>query len=150
MAATAPSKALLRSGIGVATAGVVALLVVAFVDLGTADQIASVTGVVLALAGLGLSLWAQFGRGTAASVEASGARSVAAGGSIGAVVTGDGARTPAPPAAAPPASPPTGGTAPSSGAAPSGGTAPTGPVTASGERSVAAGGDIGSVTTGDA
>ncbi|MET9723657.1 hypothetical protein [Streptomyces zaomyceticus] len=140
-AATAPSKALLRSGIGVATAGVLALLVVALVDLGTADQIASVTGVVLALAGLGLSLWAQFGRGGAARVEASGARSVAAGGSVGVVVTGDGTRTPAAPPAAPPASPP---------AAPTGGTAPTGPVTASGERSVAAGGDIGSVTTGDA
>lgn len=140
MAATAPSKALLRSGIGVATAGVLALLVVAFVDLGTADQIASVTGVVLALAGLGLSLWAQFGRGGAAPVEASGARSVAAGGNIGAIVTGDGARPPAAPPAVPPASPP----------APTGGTAPAGPVTASGERSVAAGGDIGSVTTGDA
>ncbi|WP_329280296.1 hypothetical protein [Streptomyces sp. NBC_00691] len=134
MAATAPSKALLRSGIGVAAAGVLALLVVAFVDLGTADQIASVTGVVLALAGLGLSLWAQFGRGGAAPVEASGTRSVAAGGSIGVVVTGDGTRTPAAPPAAPPA----------------GGTTPTGPVTASGERSVAAGGDIGSVSTGDA
>ena len=44
--------ALLRIGVGVAAVGVVALLVVAFVDLGKADQIASVTGVVLAVVGL--------------------------------------------------------------------------------------------------
>ncbi|MFE9737399.1 hypothetical protein [Streptomyces sp. NPDC006477] len=135
MAAT-PSKALLLSGVGVAAAGVVALLTVAFTDLGRADQIASVGGVVLALAGLGLSLWAQFGsRGAAAPVVASGPRSVAAGGSVGVAVTGDGPRTPAAQAAPP---------------ALAGGTASSGPVTASGERSVAAGGDIGSVSTGDA
>ena len=137
MAATTPSKALLWSGVGVAGAGVVALLLVALVDLGKADQIASVAGVVLALAGLGLSLWAQFGgRGPApveAAVEASGARSVAAGGSIGVVVTGDGVQAPATPPAMP-----------------AGGSTASGPVTASGDRSVAAGGDIGSVSTGDA
>ncbi|AJF65920.1 hypothetical protein [Streptomyces vietnamensis] len=132
MAATTPSKPLLWSGIGVAAVGVAALLIVAFTDLGKADQIASVAGVVLAAVGLGLSLWAQFGRSEGA-VEASGSRAVAAGGSIGAVVTGDGTQAPA----APPAMP-------------SGGTPATGPVTASGERSVAAGGDIGSVSTGDA
>ncbi|MGW1926536.1 hypothetical protein ACWCQ0_47065, partial [Streptomyces massasporeus] len=130
-----------------AAVGVVALLVVAFVDLGKADQIASVTGVVLAVAGLGLSLWAQFGHGgRAAPVEASGPRSVAAGGSIGTVVTGDGVRTPpTPPAPQTPPAPPT----PPAGSAAAGTTA-GGPVTASGERSVAAGGDIGSVSTGDA
>ncbi|WP_241776092.1 hypothetical protein [Streptomyces exfoliatus] len=134
MAATTPSKALLRGGICVAGTGVGALLAVAVSDLGKADQIASVTGAVLALAGLGLSLWAQFGsRGQAAPVVASGTRSVAAGGSIGVAVTGDGVRAPA----APPAMPSAGPTA-------------AGPVTASGDRSVAAGGDIGSVSTGDA
>ncbi|MEV6248251.1 hypothetical protein AB0M38_18930 [Streptomyces sp. NPDC051742] len=137
MAATASSKVLLRSGIGIAGAGVVALLAVAVVDLGKADQIASVTGAVLAVAGLGLSLWAQFGRGGRATpVEASGTRSVAAGGGIGAVVTGDGVQAP-PAMPVPPAMP-------------TGGPAATGPVTASGERSVAAGGDIGSASTGDA
>lgn len=131
MAATTPSKRLLRSGIAVAGSGVGALLAVAVSDLGKADQIASVTGAVLALAGLGLSLWAQFGR--SGGVEAAGSRAVAAGGNIGVAVTGDGARAPV----APPAMPAGGPTAP-------------GPVTASGDRSVAAGGDIGSVSTGDA
>ncbi|MFB7590423.1 hypothetical protein [Streptomyces sp. NPDC056169] len=138
MAATTPSKALLWSGVGVSGVGVVALLLVAVADLGKADQIASVAGAVLALVGIGLSLWAQFGnRGQApveGAVEASGARSVAAGGSVGAVVTGDGVQAPA----APPAMPAGGGPTVS------------GPVTASGDRSVAAGGDIGSVSTGDA
>ncbi|GGU78441.1 hypothetical protein GCM10010275_11490 [Streptomyces litmocidini] len=114
--------------------GVVALLLVAVTDLGKADQIASVVGAVLAAAGLGLSLWAQSGR-RPTGVEATGNRSVAVGGSIGTVVTGDGAQAPS----APPAMPAGGATA-----------TPTGPVTASGERSVAAGGDIGSVSTGDA
>ncbi|MFC9342706.1 hypothetical protein ACFT0G_26800 [Streptomyces sp. NPDC057020] len=154
MAATARSQTLLRSGVGVAAVGVAALLVVAFVDLGTADQIASVTGVVLAVAGLGLSLWAQFGQGgRAAPVEASGTRSVAAGGSIGTVVTGDGVRTP--PTSSTPQTPPASQTLPAQPAptAPPTGGGPgpaSGPVTASGERSVAAGGDIGSASTGDA
>ncbi|MFI9211065.1 hypothetical protein ACIGW7_23475 [Streptomyces sp. NPDC053253] len=133
MAATTPSSALLWGGVGVAGVGVVALLVVAFVDLGTADQIASVAGAVLALVGIGLSLWALFGSRGQAAVEASGARSVAAGGSIGVVVTGDGVQAPATPPAMP-----------------AGGSTASGPVTASGDRSVAAGGDIGSVSTGDA
>ncbi|MFF7775910.1 hypothetical protein ACFZCG_15950 [Streptomyces tanashiensis] len=144
MAANTPSKALLWSGIGVAALGVAALVAVAVADLGKADQIASVVGAVLAAAGLGLSLRAQFGQRSGGAVEATGARpgvaveatgarSVAAGGNIGTVVTGDRAQVPA----APPAMP-------------SGGTTATGPVTASGERSVAAGGDIGSVSTGDA
>ncbi|MFF2302025.1 hypothetical protein ACFVVP_05900 [Streptomyces sp. NPDC058128] len=157
MAATARSQTLLRSGVGVAAVGVAALLVVAFVDLGTADQIASVTGVVLAVAGLGLSLWAQFGQsGRAAPVEASGTRSVAAGGSIGTVVTGDGVRTP-PTSSTPqtPPTPPASQTVPAQPAPPApptgGGPGPaSGPVTASGDRSVAAGGDIGSASTGDA
>ncbi|MDV5146689.1 hypothetical protein R1T08_21485 [Streptomyces sp. SBC-4] len=137
MAATTPSKTLLRGGIGIAGTGVGALLAVAVSDLGKADQIASVTGAVLALAGLGLALWAQFGsRGQAAPAVASGARSVAAGGSVGVAVTGDGVQTPPAPSASP--------------AMPAAGSTATGPVTASGDRSVAAGGDIGSVSTGDA
>ncbi|MFE1902675.1 hypothetical protein ACFW96_03260 [Streptomyces gardneri] len=146
MSATSPSKPLLWSGISVAGAGVVALLVVALADLGKADQIASVVGVILAAAGLGLTLWGQFGRGTtpapapaplapAPDVTASGAGSVAAGGNIGSVVTGGSGTSPAPAPA--PAVPAPVRPAPGS-------------VTASGDRSVAAGGDIGSVSTGDA
>ncbi|MFB7515392.1 hypothetical protein [Streptomyces sp. NPDC056144] len=130
-----PSKALLWSGVGVGLVGVAALVAVAVTDLGKADQIASVVGAVLAAAGLGVSLWAlRSGGGGGGGVTASGERAVAAGGSIGVVVTGDRAQAPA----APPAMPS------------SGGAARPGPVTASGDRSVAAGGDIGSVSTGDA
>lgn len=124
---------------GVGVAGVVALVVVAVVDLGRADQIASVVGAVLAAAGLGLSLWSRPSAGeavTAGAVTASGERSVAVGGSIGSVVTGDGAQAPAQPVTLPPSTPPP--------------SPPGGSVTASGDRSVAAGGDIGSVSTGDA
>ncbi|WP_254705455.1 hypothetical protein [Streptomyces vilmorinianum] len=127
------AKALLWTGVGVGAVGVVALVVVAVADLGKADQIASVVGAVLAAAGLGLSLWSRGGGG----VSASGERSVAAGGNIGSVATGNGAQ------AGPAPTMPAGGT-------PAAGTLAAGPVTASGDRSVAAGGDIGSVSTGDA
>ncbi|MGW2015534.1 hypothetical protein [Streptomyces sp. NPDC001927] len=140
MATRVNSKALLWTGVGVGVVGIDALIAVALADLGKADQIASVTGAVLAVVGIGLTLWGQFGRGTAAppNVTASGAGSVAAGGNIGSVATGSGT-TPAPvpvpaPAPAPNPTPPPA----------------RGPVTASGDRSVAAGGDIGSVSTGDA
>ncbi|MCX4981791.1 hypothetical protein [Streptomyces sp. NBC_00572] len=148
------SKAWLWSGVVVGVVGIGALIAVAAADLGKADQIASVVGVVLAAAGLGLSLWGQFGGGGVATpapaapapavpapaapeVTASGAGAVAAGGNIGSVATGRGtspapAPTPTAPASVVPAP-----------AAP-------GSVTASGDRSVAAGGDIGSVSTGDA
>lgn len=119
---------MLWTGVGVGVAGVAALVIVAVADLGKADQIASVVGAVLAAAGLGLSLWARTGGG----VSASGERSVAAGGNIGAVATGNGAQAPAQPTM------------------PGSSTPSAGPVTASGDRSVAAGGDIGSVSTGDA
>ncbi|MCZ0980188.1 tetratricopeptide repeat protein [Streptomyces diastatochromogenes] len=157
MAATTPSKPLLWSGIGVAAVGVAALLVVAFTDLGKADQIASVAGFVLAVVGLGLSLWAQFGR-SGGAVEATGTRSVAAGGNIGVVVTGDGAGTPP----APPGMP-SGGTPPPAPSPPPV-SVPSPPAGTSGacrratrergrigvgERSVAVGGDIGWVHTGD-
>jgi hypothetical protein len=138
MAGQGQSKALLWTGVGVGAAGVLALAVVAVVDLGKADQIASVVGAVLAAAGLGLSLWARGGGG----VTASGERSVAAGGNIGSVTTGNGAQAPTAP------SMPGSGTSPAGSPGP---VAPTaGPVAASGDRSVAAGGDIGSVSTGDA
>ncbi|MEU9701454.1 hypothetical protein [Streptomyces sp. NPDC047981] len=159
MATRVNSKALLWTGVGVGVAGIGALVAVALTDLGKADQIASVSGVVLAVVGIGLTLWGQFGRGAgpqppapapapapAPSVTASGAGSVAAGGNIGSVATGSGT-TPAPAAAPSPA--------PSPASAPAPNPSPTPPpaqgsVTASGDRSVAAGGDIGSVSTGDA
>ncbi|MEU1865664.1 hypothetical protein [Streptomyces gardneri] len=138
------SKAVLWSGAGIGVVGIGALIAVAVTDLGKADQLASVVGAVLAAAGLGLTLWGQFGNGgvttpapTAPAVTASGAGSVAAGGNIGSVVTGGSGTSPAPaPAPAAPAPAP---------ARPA-----PGSVTASGDRSVAAGGDIGSVSTGDA
>lgn len=138
------SKPLWWAGIGIGVLGVAALVAVAVADLGKADQIASVVGAVLAAVGLGLSLWSLRGGGAGAAggVTAAGERSVAAGGNIGVVATGDGAT--AGPAPTPPAS---GGTpAPANPVA----RPATGPVTASGDRSVAAGGDIGSVSTGDA
>ncbi|MFE5730618.1 hypothetical protein ACFQ7A_06865 [Streptomyces sp. NPDC056528] len=142
MATQARTKAVLRTGVGLAVVGVGALIAVAVADLGRADQIASVVGAVLAAAGLGLSLWGQFGGRpthapdvTAPDVTASGAGSVAAGGNIGTATTGNRPTpAPAPPPAPAPVTP-----------RPAGGA-----VTASGDRSVAAGGDIGSVSTGDA
>ncbi|MFF9013538.1 hypothetical protein ACF09C_11320 [Streptomyces sp. NPDC014870] len=154
MATRVNSKALLWTGVGVGVVGLGALIAVALTDLGKADQIASVTGAVLAAVGIGLTLWGQFGRGAAApqapapapppSVTASGAGSVAAGGSIGSVATGSGT-TPAQAPAQAPAPAPAPNPAPSPTPPPA-----QGSVTASGDRSVAAGGDIGSVSTGDA
>lgn len=119
--------------------GAVGLAVGGVLDVDAADPWASVAGGAAGLLGLAVTLYALVGPAPApapaptASVTASGTRSVAAGGSIGAVSTGDGASTALPPTM--PASPPR---------------SANGPVTASGERSVAAGGDIGSVSTGDA
>ena len=132
------SKALVWTGIGLCVAGAVGLVVGGVLDVDAADPWASVAGGAAGLVGLAVTLYALLGPASApasvptASVTASGARSVAAGGSIGAVATGDRASAAPPPAM--PASP----TPPANG-----------PVTASGERSVAAGGDIGSVSTGD-
>ncbi|MFD7323603.1 hypothetical protein ACFV9D_21310 [Streptomyces sp. NPDC059875] len=143
------SRTLLWTGVGAGLAGIVALVVVAVVDLGKADQIASVVGVVLAAAGLGLSLWSRSAGasavGSSCAVTASGERSVAAGGNIGSVTTGNGAQVPTPPAPPAPTTPTPTPPAPAMPSVPS-----TGSVTASGDRSVAAGGDIGSVSTGDA
>ncbi|MEU1253364.1 hypothetical protein [Streptomyces chartreusis] len=103
-------------------------------NVDAADPWASVAGGAAGLIGLAVTLYALLGpaSATAPSVTASGARSVAAGGSIGSATTGDGTTTgPPPPTPTPPSRP------------------ASGPVTASGERSVAAGGDIGSVSTGD-
>ncbi|MFF8323010.1 hypothetical protein ACF06V_38445 [Streptomyces bobili] len=111
----------------------VGLTVVAFaVDLATADQVGSLVGASAGLAGFLVSLWALL-RSPATAVEAS-AGGVAAGGSIGRIVTGDNNRlTPSPPAQLPSVSP-----------APS-----TGPVSAAGSGSTAAAGNIGEIITGD-
>ncbi|RZU30202.1 hypothetical protein EV284_5159 [Streptomyces sp. BK022] len=117
----------------------------AFVDLGTADQVASVGGGAVGLIGFALAVIAQFGGASASpttpsnpsasarDVHASGERTIAAGGNIGVASTG-GAASPGSPL--PPRAPASGAPA-------------TGSVTASGTGSIAAGGDIGSASTGN-
>ncbi|WP_128433737.1 hypothetical protein [Streptomyces cyaneus] len=130
------SSALVWTGIGLCVAGAVGLVVGGLLDVDAADPWASVAGGAAGLIGLAVTLYALLvPASTAAAVTASGTRSVAAGGSIGSVATGDGA------SAAPSATP-----SPVSAPRP----VTNGPVAASGERSVAAGGGIGSVSTGDA
>ena len=124
------AKALVWLGVGTCTAGAFTLGVVAIVDLGSADPVASVAGAIGTLVGLAFTIYALFRR-PAPAVMAAGERSVAAGGSIRSAATGDRAGMVAPPTVAPLTTPP-GGT-----------------VTASGDRSVAAGGDIGDVSTGN-
>jgi hypothetical protein len=123
-------------GIGLCAAGAVGLVVGGVSDVGAADPWASVAGGAAGLIGLALTIYALFRQPQAlaavSAVTASGERSVAAGGNIGAAATGNGTSV-TPPATLPASAPPPGGT-----------------VTASGDRSVAAGGDIGSVSTGDA
>ncbi|PVC90706.1 hypothetical protein DBP19_18535 [Streptomyces sp. CS090A] len=129
-------------------AGLGTLAVVGGLD--RADKAASIVGAGIGLAGLVVSLYAlrrspapgpvppspgpapvpAAGAGSAAVAE--GVRSVAAGGSIGRAVTGDGVSLTGPA----PVLPPSGG-------------GPAGPARATGERSVAAGGDIGEAITGD-
>lgn len=124
------------SGIGLCVAGAAGLVVGGLLDVDAADPWASVAGGAAGLVGLALTIYALLSDrvpSESLSVTASGAGSVAAGGSIGSVTTGSGA-------AAPPAH-----TMPSSPARLAGGS-----VTASGDRSIAAGGDIGSASTGDA
>ncbi|MER6022089.1 hypothetical protein [Streptomyces anulatus] len=123
----------------------VGLIVVAFVvDLETADQTASIAGALVGLAGLAVSVYALRRPGPAtpgdpvaadAPVEAGGDRSVAAGGNIRRVVTGDNVSLTTPAA-----------TLPQTGAEPTGSPRP---VRATGERSTAAGGDIDEAITGD-
>lgn len=120
------------TGIGLCVVGAVGLVVGGVLDVGAADPWASVAGGAAGLAGLAVTLYAFLGPGPTGGVTASGTRSVAAGGDIGSVATGDGTAV-APPPTMPASTRP-----------------PTGSVTASGERSVAAGGDIGAVSTGDA
>jgi hypothetical protein len=126
-------RALMYAGIGLCGAGAAALIVGAVIDVDAADPWASVGGGAAGLVGIGLALYAHFAlTPTRPSVSATGERSIAAGGSIGAATTGDGAAptvSPAMPAATPPA---------------------PGGATAAGDRSVAAGGDIGTASTGDA
>ncbi|MFC8368251.1 hypothetical protein ACFUIT_09655 [Streptomyces sp. NPDC057239] len=136
------------AGLAICGSGVVALIGFAFVDLGKADQIASVAGGCVGFAGLALAAIAQFGPSTtpaappstppapaagSRNVEASGEGAIATGGNIGTASTGG--RTPP---SAPPSLP-----SPSPSPAP-----PSGGVTASGKGSIAAGGDIGSASTG--
>ncbi|MEV5314492.1 hypothetical protein [Streptomyces sp. NPDC052610] len=139
---TAQAKALMWTGIGLCVLGAVGLVVGAVVDVEGADPWASVAGGVAGLLGLAVTVFALV-RGTSASgadVTASGARSVAAGRDIGFVSTGDNNTLNPAAAPAPPAPP-----------------APAGPVdepqvrnvTASGDRSIAAGRDIGQANTGD-
>ncbi|URN10237.1 DUF397 domain-containing protein [Actinomadura madurae] len=117
---------------GLVTVGLVVLVVA--VDLDTADKTASVVGALAGLAGTAVSVYVLSRTPEdGSSVEASGARSVAAGGGIGRAVTGDRVQTG--PAPAPQAS--------------SGSAGPAGPVRASGDGSVAAGGDIHEAVTGD-
>ncbi|MFD9982838.1 hypothetical protein ACFWZJ_20935 [Streptomyces massasporeus] len=154
--ATGRSRALMWTGIGLCAAGALGLVVGGVLDVDAADPWASVAGGVAGLIGLALTIYALFAQrsddGTPAisTVTASGTRSVAAGGSITTVSTGDGptvTSTPAPPANA-------GSPAPTISANSTSAPHPPTPpqprtVTASGERSIAAGGDIGSASTGN-
>jgi hypothetical protein len=130
------------AAVGALLAGGLLMLLVAQ-DLDTADQVASVLGALVGLAGLGVSIYALKRpalQPAAGSVTASGDRAVAVGGSItGGVSTGNHNAT----ALAPshrrtmrvPPPPPAG---------------PGGTVQATGERSVATGGGVsGGVSTGD-
>lgn len=117
-------------GLAAVGLGVVAVLA----DLDTAGQVASVAGSLSSLVGVALSCYALVRPsavgGHGAAVTAAGARSVAAGGSIGRVVTGDRVTLTAPPAA-----PPAAGTSSSA--------------QAMGDRGVAAAGRVGEAFTGD-
>ncbi len=102
------------TGIGLCAAGALGLVVGAVLDVEAADPWASVAGGVAALIGLALAVYAGFqgsagpsGTSGGTAVNASGTRSVAAGGNIGTVSTGDG---PGPSASAPPANPSPGDT----------------------------------------
>ncbi|MER6194889.1 hypothetical protein [Streptomyces cyaneofuscatus] len=109
-------------------------VVAAIADLDTAGQVASVAGSIAGLAGVALSCYTLVRPSAAGSHEtaatAAGARSVAAGGSIGRAVTGDRVTLTTPPV--PPA------VAGISGSA-----------QAMGERGVAAAGGVGEAFTGD-
>ncbi|MFJ9307683.1 hypothetical protein [Streptomyces cyaneofuscatus] len=129
-------------------AGLGALAVAGGLD--RADKAASIVGAVIGLAGLVVSLYALHrspapgpvppapgpAAGTGSATVAEGVRSVAAGGSIGRAVTGDGVSLTGPAPVLPPSSS-------------SGGGGAAGSARATGERSVAAGGDIGEAVTGD-
>lgn len=84
------SKTLVWTGIGLCVAGAVGLVVGGVLDVDAADPWGSVAGGAAGLIGLAVTLYAFLGPApTAAAVTASGTRSVAVGGGIGAVSTGD-------------------------------------------------------------
>ncbi|MFE9474429.1 hypothetical protein ACFYOR_25830 [Streptomyces griseofuscus] len=112
----------------VTTVGLAAVAILA--DLDTADRVASLTGSVLAAAGLAFSVYTLFA--SPGSVPVNGARSVQAGSSVGRAVTGDNNHLQGP--------------VPGAGAI-RGGT--VGDVPPAGERGVSAGGGIGEAVTGD-
>ncbi|MFF2041026.1 hypothetical protein ACFVVX_11400 [Kitasatospora sp. NPDC058170] len=126
-------------GAGVSCAVALGLGAVAiWVDLDTADRTASVIGAVGGVVGLAIAAYALARpAGGGSSVKASGRNSVAVGGSIQRVVTGNNNRFTSPPAPAP--------------AAPAGPAAApvAGSVEASGEGAIAAGGSITEAVTGD-
>ncbi|MDX3161202.1 hypothetical protein PV369_38120, partial [Streptomyces scabiei] len=86
------------AGLAIAGVGVVTLVGFAFVDLGSADQIASVAGGSAGVIGLVLAAIVQFGGSStppapptptpSRNVDASGVGAIAAGGNIGTVSTG--------------------------------------------------------------
>ncbi|MFH8631589.1 hypothetical protein ACH4CC_17255 [Streptomyces lydicus] len=128
---------------GLAAVGLTVLALM--VDLDTADRAGSVVGAVVGLAGLVVALFSLHRTESDASggspVEAGGSRSIAVRGSIGYAGTGDRRRGTRPihPAAVPAVPVPPGGA----------GMEPAEPVRAQGERSIAAGGNVGIADTGD-
>ncbi|MDX3153022.1 hypothetical protein PV413_37040, partial [Streptomyces scabiei] len=99
------------AGLAIAGVGVVTLVGFAFVDLGSADQIASVAGGSAGVIGLVLAAIVQFGGSStppapptptpSRNVDASGVGAIAAGGNIGTVSTGPSSVAPPAPAPAP-------------------------------------------------
>lgn len=116
------------------------VLVALLIDLDTADRVASLVGAVVGLASFVVALYALHRSGTApirssvgGTVEAAGFRSVASGGHIGRVLTGDHNVITGPAPSVPPT--------PAAGAPRS--------ARAAGDRSVAAEESVGEAATGD-
>ncbi|MFF9691021.1 hypothetical protein [Streptomyces sp. NPDC014623] len=106
------------------------VLLAIFVDLDTADRVASITGAGLGAIGLVISVFALF---HVSESPVTGERGVQAGHSIGLVVTGDNNRRSGPAPQQAPHDP----------------TLPVRDVPAAGNRGVSAGGSLGEAITGD-